>query len=50
MKHTWLCLSLTTLGEHQAIAEGVCSYPSLSGCSGETEEDTQALCTANEMP
>lgn len=34
--------------EHQAIAEGVCSYPSLSGCSG--EEDLVALCMANEMP
>jgi hypothetical protein len=33
---------------HQAIAEGVCSYPSLSGCSG--EEDLEALCMANEMP
>jgi len=30
---------------HQAIAEGVCSYPSLSGCEmGETDEDSQALC------
>ena len=27
--------------------KGLCSYPSLSGCDGETEEDTQALCTAN---
>lgn len=27
--------------------KGLCSYPSLSGCNGETEEDTQALCTAN---
>jgi len=31
--------------EHQATAEGVCSYPSLSGCEmGESPEDTQALC------
>jgi hypothetical protein len=27
--------------------KGLCSYPSLSGCTGETGEDTQALCTAN---
>jgi hypothetical protein len=32
--------------EHQAVAEGVCSYPSLSGCEmGETAEDVEALCT-----
>ncbi len=31
--------------ENQAVAEGVCSYPSLSGCDmGETPEDTQNLC------
>ncbi|MDH3485723.1 MAG: hypothetical protein OEM16_16020, partial [Myxococcales bacterium] len=31
---------------HQATGAGVCSYPSLSGCTmGETPEDTQALCT-----
>jgi len=30
---------------HQVVADGVCSYPSLSGCEmGETAEDTQALC------
>jgi hypothetical protein len=30
---------------HQVSADGVCSYPTLSGCEmGETEEDTQALC------
>ncbi|MEM8609701.1 MAG: hypothetical protein AAGF92_21560 [Myxococcota bacterium] len=30
---------------HQVTGPGVCSYPSLSGCDGETEEDTQLLCT-----
>jgi len=35
---------------HQAIAEGVCSYPSLSGCEmGETDEDSQALCTPDPL-
>ncbi|MGB8223921.1 MAG: hypothetical protein WCF10_15140 [Polyangiales bacterium] len=30
---------------HQVSADGVCGYPTLSGCEmGETEEDTQALC------
>jgi hypothetical protein len=30
---------------HQPIEDGVCSYPTLSGCEmGETEDDTQALC------
>lgn len=34
--------------QHQPIADGVCSYPSLSGCeAGETEDDTQALCMPN---
>jgi hypothetical protein len=37
--------------EHQVVAEGVCSYPSLSGCeSGETEEDTEALCVPGAAP
>ena len=37
--------------EHQAVAEGVCSYPSLSGCEmGETEEDTLALCVPGAAP
>ncbi|KPK16047.1 MAG: hypothetical protein AMJ62_07115 [Myxococcales bacterium SG8_38] len=37
--------------EHQAVAEGVCSYPSLSGCTmGETEDDTQALCVPGARP
>lgn len=32
--------------EHQATAEGVCSYPSLAECdAGETPADTAALCT-----
>lgn len=35
---------------NQPIAGGVCSYPGWSGCSGETEEDTQALCMANQAP
>lgn len=34
-----------------AAAEGVCSYPSLSGCTmGETEEDTLALCVPGARP
>ncbi len=37
--------------EHQAVAEGVCSYPSLSGCTmDETEEDTLALCEPGALP
>jgi hypothetical protein len=33
-------------GDDAAVADGVCSFPSLSGCTmGETPEDTQALCT-----
>jgi hypothetical protein len=37
--------------EHQVVAEGVCSYPSLSGCeNGETEEDTEALCVPGAAP
>jgi hypothetical protein len=35
---------------NQPIEDGVCSYPGWSGCDGETEEDTQALCTANQEP
>jgi len=32
--------------EHQAVASGVCSYPSLSGCSPDEDEDaSQAVCT-----
>lgn len=37
-------------GPNQPIADGVCSYPGWSGCDGETEEDTQALCTVNQAP
>ena len=37
--------------EFQAVAEGVCSYPELSGCeNGETEEDTAAQCVAGALP
>jgi len=37
--------------EFQAIAEGVCSYPELSGCENdETEDDTAALCEAGASP
>jgi hypothetical protein len=33
-------------GDDAAVDDGVCSFPSLSGCTmGETPEDTQALCT-----
>jgi len=35
---------------NQPIADGVCSYPGWSGCTDETVEDTQALCTANQAP
>jgi len=35
---------------NQPIEDGVCSYPGWSGCDGETEEDTQALCIANQEP
>jgi hypothetical protein len=36
---------------HQVVAEGVCSYPSLSGCeAGETEENTAALCVPGAAP
>jgi hypothetical protein len=37
------CLAMDADTE-PAIADGVCSFPSLSGCTDETEEDTQALC------
>ena len=30
-----------------AIADGVCSFPSLSGCANETEQTVEALCTPN---
>ena len=33
-----------------AASPGICSYPSLSGCNGETDEDAQALCTINQAP
>jgi len=37
--------------ESQATAAGVCSYPTLSGCTmGETEEDTAALCVPGAAP
>jgi len=35
---------------NQPIEDGVCSYPGWSGCTDETVEDTQALCTANQEP
>jgi hypothetical protein len=35
---------------NQPLADGVCSYPGWSGCTDETVEDTQALCTANQAP
>jgi hypothetical protein len=33
-----------------AVADGVCSFPSLSGCTNETEETVEALCMPNEAP
>jgi hypothetical protein len=36
--------------EHPAEAEGICSYPTLSGCTDETDEDAQALCIPSELP
>ena len=37
--------------EHEVTGDGVCSYPSLSGCeNGETEEDTEALCVPGALP
>ena len=33
-----------------AAGPGICSYPSLSGCDGETDEDAQALCTPGGLP
>ena len=35
--------------EHQVTADGVCSYPSLSGC-GMEETDAQDLCVPDELP
>ncbi|MGB8330277.1 MAG: hypothetical protein WCE62_09125, partial [Polyangiales bacterium] len=36
---------------NQVETDGVCSYPTMSGCtSGETEEDTQALCVPGAAP
>lgn len=32
-------------GDVEVPGDGVCSYPTLSGCDDETEEDTQLLCT-----
>jgi hypothetical protein len=37
-------------GPYQPIADGVCSYPEWSGCDGETEEDTEALCVSEASP
>jgi len=37
--------------EAQVVANGVCSYPSLSGClAGETDADTEALCVPGNSP
>ena len=33
-------------GDEPVTALGVCSYPTLSGCTDETDEDSQALCMA----
>jgi hypothetical protein len=44
------CLMVDDVDEHDAVADGVCSYPSLSGCTDETDEDSQALCMPSEAP
>jgi hypothetical protein len=31
--------------DDDAIADGVCSFPSLSGCTDETEETVEAICS-----
>jgi hypothetical protein len=33
-----------------AVADGVCSFPSLSGCTNETEETVEALCMPTDPP
>ncbi len=39
------CLKVDPDDDHDAVGDGVCSFPSLAECDmGETEEDTQALC------
>ena len=35
--------------EHQPMPNGVCSYPTMSECTDETEEDTQALCGPQDL-
>jgi hypothetical protein len=44
------CLMEDDVDEHDAVADGVCSYPTLSGCTDETDEDSQALCMPSEAP